>query len=77
MSIDPVIMNRKYRLYSLHFKDNMFSNYKKNRIKPNDIPTIFQHSSEEVLIVEQFQIPLNDIVNSDNTKSCSTFNAGK
>jgi len=54
----------------------MFSNYQKNRIKPHAIPTIFQHSAEEVQIVEQFQIPLNGIVNNENTPSCSTFNAG-
>ncbi|CAI6363399.1 unnamed protein product [Macrosiphum euphorbiae] len=37
MSIDPVILNRKYRLCSLHFEDKMFSNYQKNRIKSDAI----------------------------------------
>jgi len=52
MSINPVILNRKYGLCSLHFEDDMFSNYQKNRIKPNAIPTIFQHFADEVQIVE-------------------------
>lgn len=77
ISIDPVTLNRKYRVCSLHFEDKMFSNYQKNRLKPDAIPTIFQHLAEEVPIVEHNQIPLNDIVNSGNTPSCSTFNAGK
>jgi len=65
MSIDPVILNRKYRICSLHFEDTMFSNYQKNRLKPDAIPTIFQHLAEEVPIVGH----LNDC---DNTPSCST-----
>ncbi|KAL5232773.1 hypothetical protein ACI65C_012950 [Semiaphis heraclei] len=55
---------RKYRLCSLHFEDIMFSNYQKNRIKPDAIPTIFPHLADEVPIVGH----LNDC---ENTPSCS------
>jgi hypothetical protein len=52
--IDPVILNKKYRLCSLHFEDKMFSNYQKNRLKSDAIPTIVKHLGEEDPIVEQF-----------------------
>lgn len=42
----------------------MFSNYQKNRLKPDAISTIFPHFAEEVPIVGH----LNDY---DNTPSCS------
>lgn len=79
MPIDPVILNRKYRLCSLHFEEKMFSNYQKNRLKSDAIPTIFQNLVEGVPIVGQLQIPSNDCinVNNDQTPSCSTSNAGK
>lgn len=76
MSIDPVILNKKYRLCSLHFEDKMFSNFQKNRLKADAILTIFDNLTEEVPLAEQCQDPLNDTLISDNTPSCSTFIAG-
>jgi len=38
-TVDPMILNKKYRICSLHFKDSMFSNYQKNRLFPNASPT--------------------------------------
>ncbi|XP_050055142.1 uncharacterized protein LOC126549593 isoform X1 [Aphis gossypii] len=50
----------------------MFSNFQKNRLKADAIPTIFDNLTEEVPLVEQCQVPLNDTLISDNTPSCST-----
>jgi len=77
MLIDPVILNKKYRLCSLLFEDKMFSNFQKNRLKADAIPTIFGNLTEEVSL--QCQDPLNDTIISDNSynsPSCSTSIAG-
>ncbi len=77
MLIDPVILNKKYRLCSLHFEDIMFSNFQKNRLKADAIPTIFGNLTEKVSL--QCQDPLNDTIisdNADNSPSCSTSIAG-
>lgn len=76
MFIDPVILNKKYRLCSLHFEDKMFSNFQKNRLKADAIPTIFNNLTEEVPLIGH-QDQLNDTFISDNTPSCSTSIAGK
>jgi len=34
-------VNTKYRLCSLHFEADMFSNFQKNRLKSEAIPTLF------------------------------------
>ncbi|XP_050055143.1 uncharacterized protein LOC126549593 isoform X2 [Aphis gossypii] len=47
----------------------MFSNFQKNRLKADAIPTIFDNLTEEVPLVEQCQVPLNDTLISDNTPS--------
>ncbi|CAI6353718.1 unnamed protein product [Macrosiphum euphorbiae] len=33
--------NTKYRICSLHFETDMFSNFQKNRLKPEAVPTLF------------------------------------
>ncbi|XP_016661913.1 uncharacterized protein LOC107884423 [Acyrthosiphon pisum] len=40
-SINNLAANTKYRVCSLHFETNMFSNFQKNRLKPESVPTLF------------------------------------
>ncbi|KAF0735687.1 Uncharacterized protein FWK35_00014103, partial [Aphis craccivora] len=77
MLIDSVILNKMYRVCSLHFEDKMFSNFRKNRLKADAIPTIFGNLTEEVSL--QCQDPLNNTIisdNADNSPSCSISIAG-
>ncbi|KAL4148350.1 hypothetical protein QTP88_002614 [Uroleucon formosanum] len=40
-SINNLAANTKYRICSLHFETDMFSNFQKNRLKPEAVPTLF------------------------------------
>jgi len=40
-TIKNLAVNTKYRLCSLHFEADMFSNFQKNRLKSEAIPTLF------------------------------------
>lgn len=39
--------NTKYRVCSLHFETDMFSNFQKNRLKPEAVPTLFDAMEDE------------------------------
>ncbi|KAL4089028.1 hypothetical protein QTP88_024106 [Uroleucon formosanum] len=40
-SINNLAANTKYRICSLHFETDKFSNFQKNRLKPEAVPTLF------------------------------------
>lgn len=45
--IDPSILNKNYRLCSMHFEKCMFRNEQQNRLKLDAIPTLFESSIEK------------------------------
>jgi len=56
--------NTKYRVCSLHFESDMFSNFQKNRLKPEAVPTLFDTMEVECV---------DDSKNNDEPE-CSTSN---
>ncbi|XP_025412762.1 52 kDa repressor of the inhibitor of the protein kinase-like, partial [Sipha flava] len=61
-TIDNLAANTKHRVCSLHFETDMFSNLKKNRLKPYAVPTLF-----DALEVER----VDESKNNDDP-ACST-----
>lgn len=43
---DTSVLNKKYRLCSLHFESNMFRNSQQNRLKIDAIPTLFESTAD-------------------------------
>ncbi|XP_060869340.1 uncharacterized protein LOC132944155 [Metopolophium dirhodum] len=64
-SINNLAANTKYRVCSLHFETNMISNFQKNRLKPEAIPTLF-----DAMGVDRVDEPKN---NDDPECSTSDF----
>ncbi|KAL4122944.1 hypothetical protein QTP88_015185 [Uroleucon formosanum] len=64
-SINNLAANTKYRICSLHFETDMFSNFQKNRLKPEAVPTLF-----DTMEVEFVDEPKN---NDDPECSISDF----
>lgn len=69
-TIDASVLNKKYRLCSMHFENSMFKNEQNNRLKPDAIPTLFEHTPEQHT-VENYVDANCEIVN-DSMSSCST-----
>ncbi|XP_050519805.1 uncharacterized protein LOC126893537 [Daktulosphaira vitifoliae] len=70
--IDAAVLNKNYRLCSLHFENCMFRNEKQNRLRPDAIPTLF----EDALLNKEEQA-VKTIADNDNETveclpSCST-----
>ncbi|KAL4092242.1 hypothetical protein QTP88_026776 [Uroleucon formosanum] len=64
-SINNLASNTEYRICSLHFETDMFSNFQKNRLKPEAVPTLF-----DTMEVEFVDEPKN---NDDLEYSISDF----
>ncbi len=46
-NIDASILNKNYRLCSLHFENCMFRNEQQNRLKLDAVPTLFESTIEK------------------------------
>jgi len=51
--VDMVTLNKKYRLFSLHFENSMFKYELKNLLVSNAIPTLFEVVTEKNVEEEQ------------------------
>lgn len=64
--IDPSILNKNYRLCSMHFEHNMFRNEQQNRLKPDAVPTLFEKQTVENVADDDYETV------EDCLPSCST-----
>lgn len=69
--IDQSVLNKNYRLCSIHFESSMFRNEMGNRLKTDAIPTIFE-STLEKQIIKNVANDDHEIV-EDCLPSCSTL----
>ncbi|CAH1737588.1 unnamed protein product [Aphis gossypii] len=65
-SCDPLVLNKTYRLCSLHFEDKMYTNSNKNKLRAKAIPTLFRETD-----VSSFESINNDANFNENN---SAFN---
>lgn len=84
---DLNVLNKSYKLCSLHFETNMFQNTLKNRLTKTAIPTLFAKKPAEYednsfvgcknfeisnLLSEGSDVMADDIFSIDDHPSCST-----
>lgn len=64
------VLNKKYKLCSLHFESSMFRNKQKNRLKFDAVPTLFENLPQQQTFENHVS---NDHENVDNNlPSCLT-----
>lgn len=66
-SISNLGSNQKYRLCSLHFESKMFSNFQRNQLYKDAIPTLFDVDSKQCV-----NEPVTNIEVHESHSSCST-----
>ncbi|CAH1737585.1 unnamed protein product [Aphis gossypii] len=71
-SCDPLVLNKTYRLCSLHFEDKMYTNSNKNKLRAKAIPTLFR---ENLTVLETDVSSFESINNDANfNENNSAFN---
>lgn len=68
-SIDPALVNKKYRLCADHFEDTMYANFQKNRLKSDAVPTLFDHK-------EVFKTVSNKLNTNEFLVKCTGLSEG-